>query len=113
VRGNVDHGELARELPATAILEIGGARIWVLHNLDDLDLEPRVAGIDVVVSGHTHTPLIREEDEVLYLNPGSAGPRRFKLPIAVARLTVGSGPPRATIIELPVGSGLGKSAHRE
>ena len=100
VRGNVDRGELAHELPATAILEIEGARIWVLHNLAELDLEPKVAGIDVVVSGHTHAPMIREEEGVLYLNPGSAGPRRFHLPIAIAKLTVGDGSPRATIVEI-------------
>ena len=100
VRGNVDRGDLARRLPATAILELGGTRIWVLHNLADLDLDPSTAEIGVVVSGHTHAPLIREEKGVLYLNPGSAGPRRFHLPVAVAKLTIGDGPPRATIIEL-------------
>jgi uncharacterized protein len=100
VRGNVDRGDLARKLPATAILELGGTRIWVLHNLADLDLDPSTAEIGVVVSGHTHAPLIREEKGVLYLNPGSAGPRRFHLPVAVAKLTIGDGPPRATIIEL-------------
>lgn len=113
VRGNVDRGDLARKLPVTALLEIGGTRIWVLHNLADLDLDPSTAEIGVVVSGHTHAPLIRDENGVLYLNPGSAGPRRFHLPIAVAKLTLGEGPPQATIIELPVGPSLGKSAHRE
>jgi putative phosphoesterase len=102
VRGNVDRGDLARKLPATALLEVGGTRIWVLHNLADLDLDPVAAKIGVVVSGHTHTPMIRDENGVLYLNPGSAGPRRFHLPIAVATLTLGTGPPRATIIEIPV-----------
>jgi putative phosphoesterase len=101
VRGNVDRGDLARVLPATALLELGGTRIWVLHNLADLDLDPGAAEIGVVVSGHTHAPMIRDESGVLYLNPGSAGPRRFRLPIAVAKLTLGEGPPQAIIIELP------------
>jgi len=102
VRGNVDRGDLARKLPATAILELGGTRIWVLHNLADLGLDPSAAEIGVVVSGHTHAPMIREEKGVLYLNPGSAGPRRFHLPVAVARLTLGSGSPQATIVQLGV-----------
>jgi len=102
VRGNVDRGDLARKLPATALLELGGTRIWVLHNLADLDLDPSAAEIGVVVSGHTHAPMIRDESGVLYLNPGSAGPRRFHLPIAVAKLTLGDGPPHATIIELAI-----------
>lgn len=100
VRGNVDRGDFARKLPATELLELGGTRIWVLHNLSDLDLYLRPDGIGVIVSGHTHTPLIRDENGVLYLNPGSAGPRRFRLPVAVAKLTLGEGPPRAAIIEL-------------
>jgi putative phosphoesterase len=100
VRGNVDRGELARELPSTAILDGGGTRVYVLHNLADLDLNPRVAGFGVVVSGHTHMPLIRVHDGVLYLNPGSAGPRRFRLPTSVAELVVGEGAPRARIVEL-------------
>lgn len=103
VRGNVDRGVLARDLPTTAILEAGGASIYVLHNLSDLDLNPRVAGFRVVVSGHTHAPVVREADGVLYLNPGSAGPRRFHLPVAVAMLTVEEGGASATIIELPIG----------
>jgi uncharacterized protein len=102
VRGNVDRGELARELPSVALLDCGGASVYMLHDLATLDLTPRVAGIRVVVSGHTHKPLIREENGVLYLNPGSAGPRRFKLPITVAELTVENGVPSARIVELPV-----------
>jgi putative phosphoesterase len=101
VRGNVDRGDFAGKLSATELLELGGTRIWVLHNLSDMDLYLRPDGVGVIVSGHTHTPLIREEDGVLYLNPGSAGPRRFRLPVAVARLTLGEGPPRAAIVELP------------
>lgn len=102
VRGNVDRGDLARDLPATAILECGGVQIYVLHNLADLDLKPGVAGIGVVVSGHTHEPLIREQDGVIYMNPGSAGPRRFSHPITVAMLTVERRVPQARIIALPL-----------
>lgn len=104
VHGNVDRGVLARDLPATAILEAGGASIYVLHDLAQLDLNPRAAGFGVVVSGHTHAPAIRERDGVLYLNPGSAGPRRFHLPVSVATLTVEDGAPSATIVELSIGS---------
>lgn len=102
VHGNVDRGVLARDLPATAILEAGSASIYVLHDLAQLDLNPRAAGFGVVVSGHTHAPVIREKDGVLYLNPGSAGPRRFHLPVSVATLTVEDGGPRAAIIELSI-----------
>jgi len=102
VRGNIDRGALARDLPSTAILDAGGVSIYVLHDLAQLDLNPRVAGFRVVVSGHTHAPQIREADGVLYLNPGSAGPRRFHLPVSVAVLTVNSGDPSATLIELPI-----------
>jgi putative phosphoesterase len=101
VRGNVDRGVLA-DLPASAVLDAGGGSIYVLHDLSDLDLNPRVAGFGVVVSGHTHAPVARESDGVLYLNPGSAGPRRFHLPVSVAMLRVEDGAARAEIIELPI-----------
>lgn len=102
VRGNVDRGALARDLPITAVLDAGGVSIYVLHVLADLDLNPRVAGFGVVVSGHTHVPQIRESDGVLYLNPGSAGPRRFHLPLSIAMLRVEGGVASATIVELPI-----------
>jgi len=102
VRGNVDRGELARALPATAIVENEGISIYVLHDLAELDLEPVAAGIRVVVSGHTHAPLIRESRGVLYVNPGSAGPRRFRLPISVAKLEVDGSAVAARIVELPI-----------
>ena len=102
VRGNVDHGDLAKRLPATAILTVEGVSIYVLHILDDLDLDPKTAGIHVVVYGHTHEPLIRTSRDVLYVNPGSAGPRRFHQPVTVGFLHVGGGSPRAEIVELPV-----------
>jgi putative phosphoesterase len=102
VRGNVDRGDLARRLPVSAVVTVEGVSIYVLHILDDLDLDPRTAGFHVVVSGHTHDPMVRMHRGVLYVNPGSAGPRRFRLPVTVAHLTVGEGEPRAEIITLPV-----------
>ena len=88
VRGNVDTGAWADALPLTDVVEVGGLQIYVLHNLSDLDLDPGAAGFAAVISGHTHRPHAEIRDDVLYLNPGSAGPRRFTLPVAVARLEV-------------------------
>ena len=86
IRGNVDKDPWADEHPHTEWLTLGGRTFYVLHNLNELDLDPAAAGIDVEVSGHSHQPKIETEDGVLYLNPGSAGPRRFTLPIALAIL---------------------------
>ena len=86
VRGNIDKGAWAAALPATAVAEAGPARIYVLHDLNELDLDPAAAGFHMVVSGHSHQPASTERGGVLFVNPGSAGPRRFKLPITVARL---------------------------
>ncbi len=86
IRGNVDKGRWADDHPHTEWLTLGGRSIYVLHNLNELDLDPAAAGIDMVVSGHSHQPKIETVDGVLYLNPGSAGPRRFTLPIALATL---------------------------
>jgi putative phosphoesterase len=93
VRGNVDGGRLAEVLPMDAVVSIGGAGIYLLHNLRDMDIDPKAAGIAAVVSGHTHTPLIETLDGVLYFNPGSAGPRRFSLPISVGFLRVSGDAP--------------------
>lgn len=100
VRGNVDSGDLAKRLPRTAIVTVEGVTIYALHILDDLDLDPKTADVQVVVYGHTHEPLIRARRDVLYVNPGSAGPRRFHLPVTVGLLHVGDGVPRAEILEL-------------
>ena len=88
VRGNNDRGGWAKRIPETEVVEIGGVALYLLHDLHALDLEPRAAGFAAVISGHSHQPKIDERDGVLYLNPGSAGPRRFKLPISLAKLTV-------------------------
>ncbi|WNB74524.1 metallophosphoesterase family protein [Methylomonas koyamae] len=88
VRGNNDKGVWTDELPACARVELGQVGIYLLHDLAELDIDPARAGIHIVISGHSHKPSISERDGVLYLNPGSAGPRRFKLPIAVAELVI-------------------------
>ena len=88
VRGNVDKGPWADRLPMTEIVDVGGLRIYVLHIIADLDLDPPTAGFAAVIYGHSHQPSIETRDGVLYLNPGSAGPRRFSLPISLARITI-------------------------
>jgi uncharacterized protein len=100
VRGNVDTGAWASRLPSTAVAEAGSALIYVLHDIAQLDLNPAAARFNVVVSGHSHKPGQTERDGVIYLNPGSAGPRRFRLPIAVARLDLRSLPWRVEFIDL-------------
>ena len=101
VRGNIDNGPWASEWPSTAVAEAGPALIYVLHDLHALDLDPAAAGFQIVVSGHSHKPARTERSGVLYLNPGSAGPRRFHLPITVARLDVESIPWKVEFIEIP------------
>jgi len=102
VRGNVDRGRWAERLPATAEVELGTVWFHVLHALEDLDLDPRAAGFGVVVHGHSHRPSIERRGGVLFLNPGSCGPRRFRLPVTVARVTVQGGRVRARIVPLVV-----------
>ncbi len=85
IRGNVDSGEWARDYPDTKLVRLAGKSIYVLHDLKTLKVDPG-AGIDVIVSGHSLVPKIDTVDGILYLNPGSAGPRRFKLPITLATL---------------------------
>ncbi len=89
VRGNVDKHAWARKLPGTEVLEIAGVLIYILHDLAKLDLNAKAAGFDIVISGHSHVPTRETRDGVLYFNPGSAGPRRFKLPVTVGRLLIG------------------------
>lgn len=88
IRGNMDGGKWAAELKRTEIVEIEETLIYVIHDIQSLDLDACAAGIRVVVYGHSHMPSIREKQGVLYLNPGSAGPRRFKLPVTVAHLRI-------------------------
>jgi putative phosphoesterase len=103
VRGNVDKDAWAQKLPETEVLEFGGVSIYVLHDLAQLDLKPEAAGFDVVISGHSHVAKSETRNGVLFFNPGSAGPRRFKLPVSVGKLTIEGGPPRAEIVELHIG----------
>ena len=100
VRGNVDKGAWALGLPETQVLELGGVSIYVLHDLAQLDLEPKTAGFAAVVSGHSHVPKQELRDGVLYFNPGSAGPRRFKLPVSIGKLFVEDGRVRGELLQL-------------
>ena len=100
IRGNVDKAPWARKLPETEVLEIGGISIYMLHDLAKLDLKPQAAGFQVVISGHSHVPRQETRDGVLYFNPGSAGPRRFKLPVTMGRLIVDARNVRAEIIPI-------------
>lgn len=102
VRGNVDRGAWAGELPVTEVVEVDGALLYVLHDLATLDLDPAAAGFAAVVYGHSHRPNEETRDGVLYLNPGSAGPRRFTLPVTVARLTVDGEDLEVEIVDLEV-----------
>ena len=100
VRGNVDTEPWAQELPLTTVVEASGFSLYVLHNLQHLDLQPEASGFHAVISGHTHHPEQREHRGVLYLNPGSAGPRRFHLPVTLALMDLAKKPLRAEILPL-------------
>ena len=103
VKGNIDKGPWASSLPSTAVVEFHSASIYVLHSLEDLDLDPAGSGFHIVVSGHSHQPFSEERGGVLYVNPGSAGPRRFRLPITVARLDLGKSPWKVEFVKLSKG----------
>jgi uncharacterized protein len=101
VRGNNDRGRWADALPQTDVLELAGIRIVVIHDLQELEIDPAAAGFHVVVAGHSHRPVREMRGAVLFVNPGSAGPRRFRLPVSVGRLTIsGGGGVDAELIEL-------------
>ena len=105
VRGNNDKGSWAEVLPETELVQFGEVFVYVIHDLAQLDIEPQAAGVSVVVSGHSHQPLVKKLDGVLYVNPGSAGPRRFRLPIAVAELDIAGKAVTSRIVELNGRSG--------
>jgi putative phosphoesterase len=88
VRGNTDRGDFGRSLPLTEVVEVGGMQLYVLHELYTLDLDPRAAGFAAVIFGHSHRPHLERQHGVLFLNPGSAGPRHFNLPVTLARLKI-------------------------
>ena len=100
IRGNVDTGKWAEDYPDTQMVRLGKRTIYVLHDLKELQLDPESGGVDVVVSGHSHVPRMETINGVLYLNPGSAGPRRFKLPITLATLEVTANGLRSSIHDL-------------
>ncbi len=100
IRGNIDTADWAQALPERLDLRIDGLRLHVLHDLKELDVDPVVVGINVVIAGHSHQPRIERRDGVLYINPGSAGPRRFRLPISVALLRLEDGDAQAELIRL-------------
>jgi uncharacterized protein len=102
VRGNNDRGPWANKLPETAVVEIGRVRLYVLHDVKELALDPRARGFAAVVSGHSHKPNAEERDGVLFFNPGSAGPRRFRLPISIGRLAIERQRVRGTLVELKI-----------
>jgi len=102
VRGNVDTGAWAEPLPATMVIQVESARLFVLHSLADLKVDPLARGFSAVISGHSHKAHQEVRDRVLYLNPGSAGPRRFRLPLTVARLIVDGERVRGEIVPLAV-----------
>lgn len=103
VRGNVDRGPWADRLPDYELIEVGGGSIYVLHDLKDFGAGPAAAaGARVIVSGHSHKPLVEERGGAVFLNPGSAGPRRFRLPVTVARLEIEGGRARAEILYLTI-----------
>ncbi len=102
VRGNVDHGVWAKRLPETELLEIDGVSIYVLHIVEKLDLKPEAAGIHALIYGHSHVPKQETKNGVLYFNPGSAGPRRFNLPVTAGKLIVQDKKIRGEIVQLHV-----------
>ncbi|WP_313476454.1 metallophosphoesterase family protein [Stutzerimonas kunmingensis] len=100
IRGNIDTADWAQVLPERLDLRIGGLTLHVLHDLKQLDIDPLAAGVDVVIAGHSHKPKVERRDGVLYINPGSAGPRRFSLPISLALLELNDGDAQAELISL-------------
>lgn len=100
IRGNIDTDGPCALLPATEALELGGCLLYMLHSIADLDISPHAAGFKMVVYGHSHQPVIEHRQDVLFLNPGSCGPRRFRLPITLAIVTIQDGQPTAEIISL-------------
>ena len=99
VKGNNDRQSWAVHLPETEMIRVGGVFIYVIHDISQLDIEPHAAGVQVIVSGHSHKPLIEQRDGILYINPGSCGPRRFRLPISVGEMLVDGTKVKARTLE--------------
>jgi hypothetical protein len=104
VRGNNDRGPWAEALPEIEVLVLGGVRLFVIHDRAQLSRHPDAATCDVVIAGHSHQPLVERRDGVLFVNPGSAGPRRFRLPVTVGRLEIAGGEAQARIVEIVPGA---------
>jgi putative phosphoesterase len=100
VKGNNDLQPWATQLPETEMIRVGGVFVYVIHDISQLDVDPHAAGVQVIVSGHSHKPLIEQRDGILYVNPGSCGPRRFTLPISVGEMMVEGTKVRARTVEL-------------
>jgi len=109
VRGNNDTESWARALPEARLMTVGAVQLYVIHDLAQMSIEPQAVAVAAVISGHSHRPSIRERDGVLYINPGSAGPRRFKLPIAVGELVIEGNSVSARIVELPLPAVTGRA----
>jgi putative phosphoesterase len=100
VRGNNDHGDWAAQIPTNRVVTIGQLALYVIHDLKELTVEPAAEGVHAVIAGHSHRPLVERRNGVLFLNPGSAGPRRFRLPVTVARLHVRETELEAKVLDL-------------
>ncbi len=100
IRGNID--TWATDMPDSDVIEVESRRLFIVHDVNELNLDPRAAGFDMVISGHSHKPKVIEVDGVLFLNPGSAGPRRFSLPVTLALLTIAAERIEPRIVELDV-----------
>jgi putative phosphoesterase len=105
VRGNNDRGDWAKAIPEREVTQVGSVSIYMLHDLNEIDVNPVAADFQVVVSGHTHQPLIERREGVLFVNPGSAGPRRFRLPVTVARLVIEGASTRGEVVQLTLPTG--------
>jgi uncharacterized protein len=101
IRGNIDVGGPCSHLPATEVVTLDGHTFYMLHDRQALDLDPAAAGFSAVISGHSHKPLIEWRHGVLYMNPGSAGPRRFSLPVSIGLLTIGADGLQPRLVTLP------------
>ena len=100
VRGNNDTQPWAARLRPTELIRLGSVFVYVIHNLAELDIDPGAAGVKIVVSGHSHQPKVEEREGILYVNPGSCGPRRFKLPVSAGEITVSGSAVKARIVDL-------------
>ena len=102
VRGNMDRDEIAGKCPLTEIIQLNEVLLYVIHDIGRLDIDPKASGIEAVIFGHSHQPIIQKQKGILYVNPGSAGPRRFKLPVSVGKLHIKGNKLDAEIIKLKV-----------